>query len=205
MALLEHNLFGEKIDKVKMSIERLKAIPDPEGGYFVAYSGGKDSVVLSAIMEMAGVAHDFHYSVTTVDPPELVRFIISQYDTVLYNSPDGTQTIYSTHGERLLNPSNKIEGKVIFFELPEETMRELIIRKCTPPTRIMRYCCEKLKEVHGTGRITVTGVRWAESANRKKNQGAVTFLNGGVKKVAEEQGANFIKTVRGGGGTKPGQ
>lgn len=198
MGLIEYNLFGEKTDKVKTSIERIKNMQQPEEGYFVAYSGGKDSVVLDAIMEMAGVKYDRHYSVTTVDPPELVRFIIKQHDTILYNHPDGTQTIYSTYGKRLLNQTNQIKGKVIHFDLPEETMRQLIIRKCTPPTRIMRYCCEKLKETHGVGRITITGVRWAESANRKKNQGVVTFLDGSAKKIAEEQGINFTKTMRGG-------
>ena len=33
---------------------------------------------------MAGVPYDAHYNVTTVDPPELVKFIISQY-----GGPDG--------------------------------------------------------------------------------------------------------------------
>ena len=39
--LLEENLFGIH-DKVETAIERLRAFEPPEG-YFVAFSGGKDS------------------------------------------------------------------------------------------------------------------------------------------------------------------
>ena len=56
------------------------------------------------------------------------------------------------------------------FERPELSMRELIVRKQFPPTRIQRYCCAELKEAKGAGRVVVTGVRWAESARRRKNK-----------------------------------
>jgi hypothetical protein len=70
-------------------------------------------------------------------------------------------------------------------------MRELIVKKQFPPTRLARYCCEKLKEANGEGRVVVTGVRWAESLRRKNNQGLVTIFNGKAAKVAEEQGARY--------------
>ena len=35
------------------------------------------------------------------------------------------------------------------------------------PRRRGRWCCELIKEKHGTGRIVVTGIRWAESPRRK--------------------------------------
>lgn len=57
-----------------MSIERLKAF-EPEEGYYLAFSGGKDSVVCKALLDMAGCKYDAVYRVTSVDPPELVRFI----------------------------------------------------------------------------------------------------------------------------------
>lgn len=49
---------------------------------------------------------------------------------------------------------------------PQESMWRLIRRKGTFPTRIMRFCCESLKESLGDGRTVVTGVRAAESARR---------------------------------------
>ena len=80
MALFEDTLFG-KVDKVQKSIERLKAFEPPEG-YFLAFSGGKDSQCIYHLAKMAGVKFDAHYSVTTVDPKELVRFIKKEYPDV---------------------------------------------------------------------------------------------------------------------------
>ena len=52
------------------------------------------------------------------------------------------------------------------------TMWNLIPRKLIPPTRLVRYCCAELKEGGGKGRFIATGVRWAESAARRKNRAA---------------------------------
>ena len=35
------------------------------------------------------------------------------------------------------------------------------------PTRLIRWCCAVIKEGGGTGRVVITGIRWAESARRK--------------------------------------
>ena len=51
-------------------------------------------------------------------------------------------------------------------------MWTLIPQKLMPPTRIVRYCCSVLKEQGGNGRFIATGVRWAESASRRKNRAA---------------------------------
>lgn len=84
-------------EKVDVAIQRIKTF-EPKDGYFVAYSGGKDSTVLLELVRRAGVKHDVHYSVTTVDPPELVRFIISQFDTVVYAYHDGRQKRFRNVG-----------------------------------------------------------------------------------------------------------
>lgn len=49
----------------------------------------------------------------------------------------------------------------------EKSIYQLIVEKLFPPTRKVRYCCDLLKERGGSGRIVVTGVRAAESPNRK--------------------------------------
>lgn len=69
------NLAGQ--DRVEVAIERLRMMEPPEG-YYLAYSGGKDSTALLALARLAGVRFDAHYQLTTVDPPELVRFIRQQ-------------------------------------------------------------------------------------------------------------------------------
>ena len=122
---------SELSEKVKKSIERLKLF-EPEDGYYLAFSGGKDSVTTKAIMDMAGVKYDATYRVTTVDPPELVRFIKDVYPDVKREVPRYSDTF--KHAE--------MRGKPI-------TMWNLIPLKLMPPTRLARYCCEFLKEDGG--------------------------------------------------------
>lgn len=68
--------------KTEKAIELLKFF-EPAEGYYLAYSGGKDSTVIKALAEMAGVKFDAHYNLTTADPPELVKFIQSQDDVII--------------------------------------------------------------------------------------------------------------------------
>jgi phosphoadenosine phosphosulfate reductase len=53
---------------------------------------------------------------------------------------------------------------------PELSMFQLIEKKMTPPTRIIRFCCEALKETGGVGRMVATGIRWQESNKRAKRR-----------------------------------
>lgn len=172
---------SELQEKVKKSIERLKTFEPPEG-YYLAFSGGKDSVVCKALLDMSGCKYDATYRVTSVDPPELVRFIKDKHPDVKREVPRYSNTIQY----------EPLRGKPI-------TMWNLIPMKMMPPTRITRYCCTMLKESGGDGRMTVTGVRWAESVSRKKNQGVVTFPERTAHKDALfAENSNFQKTIMGG-------
>ena len=53
----------------------------------VAFSGGKDSQTVYHLTEAAGVEFEAVYSVTTIDPPEVVRFIRKQYPQVHFHVP----------------------------------------------------------------------------------------------------------------------
>lgn len=66
-------VFGE-VDKVAVAIQRLRDF-EPLEGYYLAYSGGKDSDTILALAKMSGVKFDAHHQLTTVDPPEVVRHI----------------------------------------------------------------------------------------------------------------------------------
>lgn len=143
--LKELTLAGE-IDKVQVAINRLKlhekeALRMSPDGYYVAFSGGKDSCVVLDLAKRAGVKYTAHYHLTTVDPPELVQFIKKEY-------PEAW------------------EGRT----RPRKTMWQLIESNNIPPTRIARYCCRTLKEPFGDGRIVLTGVRHQESARRAKRK-----------------------------------
>ena len=70
----------------ELAIARLREF-EPSEGYYLAFSGGKDSVVLKALADAAGVKYDAHYSVTTIDPPELVRFIRKHHPEVHWERP----------------------------------------------------------------------------------------------------------------------
>jgi phosphoadenosine phosphosulfate reductase len=86
MALKEQTLF-EHIDKVDIAIKRLQTFEPKKEGYYLAFSGGKDSVVIKELANMAGVKYDAHYNFTTIDPPELVKFIKAEYPDVIFNRP----------------------------------------------------------------------------------------------------------------------
>jgi phosphoadenosine phosphosulfate reductase len=88
MALIENTLFGE-VDKVKTAIDRLKAFEPPEG-YYLAFSGGKDSQCIYHLAKEGGIKFDAHYNITTVDPPELIYFIRENYPDVSMDSSGTT-------------------------------------------------------------------------------------------------------------------
>ena len=166
------NIYGKT--KVEVAIERFKAFEPPEG-YYIAFSGGKDSCVIKALADMAGVKYDAHYNVTSVDPPELIYFIREHHPDVIWEYPRDKD------GNRL-------------------TMWSIIATNTMPPTRKVRYCCSDLKEGGGEGRLKITGVRWAESVRRKNSHGEVTFADKKVKKVIREElsGEDFSLTPQGG-------
>lgn len=81
------DLFGET--KTQKSIEILQAFEPPQG-YYLAFSGGKDSQCIYHLAKMAGVKFDAHYNLTTVDPPELVWFIRKNYPDIQIHRPAKT-------------------------------------------------------------------------------------------------------------------
>jgi len=78
-------LFGDLAD---IAVERLKtfesnAIAKNPKGYYVAYSGGKDSDVILDLVRRSGVKYEAHYHLTTVDPPELVWHVRKQPEVII--------------------------------------------------------------------------------------------------------------------------
>lgn len=66
------------------------AIRYRQDGFFVAFSGGKDSQVLLKLTELAGVKFTAQYNLTTLDPPENVKFIKQYYPAVEIVRPEKT-------------------------------------------------------------------------------------------------------------------
>lgn len=86
------------------------------------------------------------------------------------------------------------------IEMPKYSMWQLIEKKKIPPTRLIRYCCDELKEKGGKGRVKVTGVRWAESVSRKQNGGVVKIIGKPKTTIAlaEELQVEYEPTAKGG-------
>jgi phosphoadenosine phosphosulfate reductase len=163
------------IEKEKKAIERLKFFePQDDYGYYLAYSGGKDSDCIKILAQLAGVKFEAVHNLTTVDAPETVRYIKSQSDVRIDRAFDS-------------------DGKPV-------TMWNLIVKKLMPPTRLVRYCCSELKERNGKQRVTLTGVRRAESSRRAESAGAVKIIGKpkSTQKVAEEMGAKYRINRQGG-------
>lgn len=179
MALVYDDLLGHH-DRVAEAIKRLQAFEPKGEAYYGAFSGGKDSQTIYHLAQMAGVNVEWHYSLTTVDPPPLVTFLKQNYPDVIID-----KTYWKSDGR-----GHKAGDPV--------TMWNLIVDRGMPPTRKARYCCSELKESKGKGRVTITGVRWEESANRRRTHGLVD-LKGGVNRTvakADELGAQVKNNGR---------
>lgn len=99
--LLDKNLFGT-IDKIARGVDRLQYFVPPEG-YWLAFSGGKDSQAIYHLAKEAGVKFDAHFSLTTVDPPELIYFIRENYPDVIIDKPE--LTMWQLIEKKLIPPT----------------------------------------------------------------------------------------------------
>lgn len=117
--------------------ERIALLYDNIDGYYLAFSGGKDSQALYHVAQLAGVKFKAHMSLTSVDPPQVIRFVKRNY-------PD------------------------VELHKPMMSMYDKAIEMGILPTMRVRWCCAEFKESAGAGRVTLIGVRAAESARRAK-------------------------------------
>ena len=99
-------------NKIRYSIELVRKAEkmalrlDPENGFYNTFSGGKDSQCLYYIVKLAGVRHKTHMSLTTVDPPEVIRFVKREYPDVELLKP--AKSIYEVAKEKHILPTRKI-------------------------------------------------------------------------------------------------
>ena len=159
-------------DKEAYSIDVLRSLC--KDGCDIMDSGGKDSAVLVHIAKKSGIPIKVVHNLTTVDAPETVYYVRDKFKQLREQG---------------------IEAEIV---KPKETMWQLIERKGTPPTRLIRYCCAVLKESYGVGRKVSTGVRHSESVKRSKNQGVVTIMKPTKELREKADDVNFRLTSGGG-------
>ena len=129
--------------KIQYSIDLLRKAKDlalrySSDGFYLAFSGGKDSQALYHVAKLAGVPFKGHMNLTSVDPPQVIMFVKKHYPSVELHKP--VDSIYN-----------------IAYK-----------RKYLLPSRLIRWCCADLKEKGGAGTVTLTGIRKAESLKRSK-------------------------------------
>lgn len=99
-------------DKLMYSInllrkaEKLALHYDPENGFYNTFSGGKDSQAMYHVMKLAGVKFRTHMSLTSIDPPEVIRFVKREYPDVELLKPH--ESIYGIAVRKGLLPTMKI-------------------------------------------------------------------------------------------------
>ena len=136
-------LSGPLRKKVEHSVEllqkaeRLALAYDDVYGYYLAFSGGKDSQCLYHVAKLAGVRFKAHMNLTSIDPPEVIRFVKREYPDVELVKPK--KSIFQA----------AVDNKIL-------------------PTMRVRWCCAEYKETAGAGKVTLIGIRKAESARRAK-------------------------------------
>jgi phosphoadenosine phosphosulfate reductase len=124
----------------------LLQLHQPKGKpYHGCFSGGKDSIVIKELARLAAVDIEWHYNMTTIDPPELVRFIRREHPDVIWDKPK--------HGN--------------FFNV--------MVKKGFPTRRTRWCCKEYKESRSPKGAVLVMGVRAAESPRRAKTWQPVTM------------------------------
>lgn len=142
---IDLSLSGLTTDAIKLLRQM---VPSDSQPYWGCFSGGKDSCVIKELARLAGVPVEWHYNVTTLDPPELVHFIRRKHADVAFDRPE-----------------------MNFFTFA-------IRRKYGFPTRRARWCCEVYKESRSpVGRVLIMGIRAQESPARARNWRPVTWHN----------------------------
>ena len=143
MSLLDYMEHGRET-LIETAIRRIQEYEPKDLPYWLAFSGGKDSVVLKWLADKAGVKYEAVYNFCAgIEPPELSRFIKNQH-------PD------------------------VRWIIPEKDFVTLMVEHRFPPTRRIRWCCADLKEggndKEKKGRTLLTGIRWSESSRRSKRK-----------------------------------
>jgi phosphoadenosine phosphosulfate reductase len=108
--LLREDLFGQ-YSPVNMAIARLRekeplALASHPDGYYLAFSGGKDSIAIKDLAIRAGVKFTAHMSLTTVDAPELLKYVKTHHQDVELIKPK--TSMWKLIVEKMMPPTRRV-------------------------------------------------------------------------------------------------
>ncbi len=132
----------KKVDEATGFLE--EKAPDPhKPSYWVGFSGGKDSIVLKDVIRRSCVEAELHYSVTTIDPPELIYYNRKFHPDVIWDYPKKPFMVAMSERGLPMRPHGRWCCQEYKESGPNSTS------KC---------------------RLVVLGIRQAESSSRKSRQ-----------------------------------
>ena len=148
-------------NKIERAIRRLRD-NEPEGEpYYGATSGGKDSIVIMRLAEMANVRVDWHCSLTTVDPPELLRFIRKHHPYVKFNKPK--TTMFRLIANHRMPPTRMVRYCCEYFKETGGDGRTVItgVRKDESAKRSKRQAVECFSKNKTTKQVVNPIIDWS--------------------------------------------
>ena len=149
----------------------LKAVPlalryDPDKGFFVGFSGGKDSQALYHMMQLCDVPMHAYFSPTSIDPAENIRFIRKNYPEVEFTKID--KSIFDVFREMKVLPSMRIRWCCAYFK--EKGGEGKVV--CTGVRKAESVKRSKRNEIEVSGRKFSGHMdefeQWQENRVRKK-------------------------------------
>lgn len=97
--------------KVEKAIQKIKnaeklALEINQDGFYLCFSGGKDSIVLYDITKKANVKFTAHMNLSTVDAPQVLQFVRKNYPDVILHKPK--KSIFKIIKDHGMLPTPKI-------------------------------------------------------------------------------------------------
>ena len=86
--------------------EKMALEYDSVNGFYLAFSGGKDSQVIYHLAKDAGVKFKAHMNLTSVDPPEIIQFVKHKYPDVERIKPK--MSIYDMALKKHIMPTRRL-------------------------------------------------------------------------------------------------
>ena len=114
-----------------------------KGKIYVAFSGGKDSIVTAGLLRLAGIDHQLYYNNTTIEPPAVMKFIRKEYPECIWLRPKHSffkQIVKMNpplrgakwccfHMKKIPGWRIKIDQRVLGIRWEESTFRKSLDRK----------------------------------------------------------------------------